>query len=99
MFDSLSFIDRLPEASAMRIDGAVIYTGDAERPVLTGSLLTSGETITAVGSSAEVDVAEAQLVANGTSVRRVDGSGLMLMPGTGEQSLAQPQRSAGCRRR
>ena len=81
MFDSLPFIDRLPEASAMRIDGSVIYTGDAERPVLTGSLLTSGDTIAAVGSSAEVDVAEAQLVANGTSVRRVDGSGLMLMPG------------------
>lgn len=81
MVDSFPFIDRIPDATAMRLDGAVIYTGDAERPVLTGSLLTAGETIVAIGPAADVDVAEAQLTAGGTSVRRVDGSGLMVIPG------------------
>ncbi|ASN20076.1 amidohydrolase family protein [Arthrobacter sp. YN] len=81
MSDSLPFIDQIPDPIAMRIDGACIYTGDVERPVLLGSLLTAGGTITALGGVAEVDVAEAQLAANGTEVRHVNGSGLMLMPG------------------
>lgn len=81
MLETLPFVDRLPVAAPLRIDGAVIYTGDAERPVLTGSLLTVGETIAAVGTAAEVDVAQARLVADGTRVRHIDGTGLMIMPG------------------
>jgi len=81
MPDSLPFIDPLPEAACIRIDGAWIYTGDGNQPVLRGSLLTDGTSIAALGTNDEVDTAETKLVVKGSRIRRVNGSGLMLMPG------------------
>ena len=78
-----SLLSPLPEPfDRLRLDGAFIYTADPERPVLTdASLLVTGSTIAAVGTSAEVDAAEAALGPAVGRTRRIDASDRMVLPG------------------
>lgn len=78
-----SLVSPLPDVyGRLRVDGAFIYTADPQRPVLpNGSILIQGSTILAVGSSAEVDAAEASLGPTSGAKRRIDAFGKMILPG------------------
>ncbi|MGW8764312.1 amidohydrolase family protein [Streptomyces sp. NPDC055815] len=81
--DPGSLLSPLPEPyDRLRIDGAFIYTADPDRAVLPdASLLVTGSTIAAVGTSAEVDAAEASLGPAVGRIRHIDASDRMVLPG------------------
>ncbi|MGQ4619078.1 amidohydrolase family protein [Nocardia sp. R7R-8] len=82
-FDPFSLL-RLPERDTiLRVDGATIYTGDPDRPVLTdASLLAREGRIEVVGSRSEADTAEQNLgLPAETRIRRIDARDCFVMPG------------------
>ena len=66
----------------LRIDAAVVYTAEPQRPVVEeGSVLIQGDVIAAVGTAEEVDRVEADLGLCAGRARRIDATDRMILPG------------------
>lgn len=78
-----SFTTTLPDQyDRLRIDAAVIYTADPDRPVIpAGSVLIEGAIVKAVGTAAEVDQAEEASGSVRGEYRRIDAKNRMVIPG------------------
>ena len=78
-----SITTNLPDRyDRLRVDAAVVYTADPDRPVVPGgSILVEGAVITAVGTAAEVDRAEAASSGAHGRYRRIDATNRMVLPG------------------
>ena len=78
-----SITTNLPDRyDRLRIDAAVVYTADPERPVVPdGSVLVEGAVVTAVGTAEEIDRAEASSAGAQGRYRRIDATNRMVLPG------------------
>lgn len=78
-----SITTNLPDRyDRLRIDAAVVYTADPDRPVVPGgAVLVEGTTVTAVGTAEEIDQAEASSADKPGRCRRIDARNRMVLPG------------------